>query len=164
MSNTAPIAIKYVGDKPVKRDTVCNTGTLWAGKGDVQIVDHKVGVQLLQFPTVWVKADAKTSKEAMAQNKDTVSDAKKAGEIPPEKPAETPASTPAAPVVPDTNPEGGEATVADISAAIGRLDPGNKKHFSPSNKPMKAAVEAELPGKAVAMKALNAAWKEFQGK
>lgn len=56
--------IRYVGKKARKKDTVADTGTVWAGPGDVQEVEHGAAVKLLEHPDVWVehKAGAKAPK------------------------------------------------------------------------------------------------------
>lgn len=63
------VKLMYVGNKPVKHDTICQTGAVWNGKGDIQEVSNEarftengrretmtVAERLLKFPFVWVKA------------------------------------------------------------------------------------------------------------
>jgi hypothetical protein len=50
--------IRYVGNKPAKKDNVAGTGLVWAGKGDVKPVPAAAAAALLRFPDVWRLADA----------------------------------------------------------------------------------------------------------
>ncbi len=47
------VAVRYVGSKTLKYDTVCHTRTVWYGEGDVQLVPIAVATQLARFPSVW---------------------------------------------------------------------------------------------------------------
>ncbi|BBM03777.1 hypothetical protein [Microbulbifer sp. GL-2] len=50
------VLIKYIGDKPIKKDTVCGTSTLWAGNGDVQPFPRNKSALLLRHKFVWCAA------------------------------------------------------------------------------------------------------------
>ncbi|MBF0339450.1 MAG: hypothetical protein HQL95_00625 [Magnetococcales bacterium] len=52
--------IRYIGNKPFKRDTVTKSGTVWQGRGDVQEVDDKFAEKLLLFPDIWEVAVEET--------------------------------------------------------------------------------------------------------
>lgn len=154
MSNAGPLAVKYVGKKPVKTDTVAGTTTIWSGNGDIQIVEHLAAVKLLQYPNVWVSADKKEQAES-SENKDTVAAAK----VPDSKPAPKSEEPKPADLM-----QGGVATVDEIVAAILTLSTDNKAHFTPSGSPKKAAIVAALSGKTIgSMKDVNAAWTQVQG-
>lgn len=50
--------ITYIGDKPVKTDTVTRSGLRW-GPGETLDVDDLVASQLLKYPDVWREGGAK---------------------------------------------------------------------------------------------------------
>ncbi len=47
------VPVKYIGQKPVKRDTVCGTGLEWT-PGQVIGVPREMAERLLRHPDVWV--------------------------------------------------------------------------------------------------------------
>lgn len=52
------VGLRYIGPKPVKRDTVRNTKVVWNGPGDVQDVPADTVARYLKHPAVWQLADA----------------------------------------------------------------------------------------------------------
>ena len=50
------IAIAYIGDKPMKKDTVTGSRLVFPRHTPVDVESH-IAMQLLEFPTVWRKAD-----------------------------------------------------------------------------------------------------------
>lgn len=46
-------AVKYIGMKPNKPDTVCGTGLFWEKPGDIKVVDPDVAERLSKFPSIW---------------------------------------------------------------------------------------------------------------
>lgn len=50
------IAIAYIGDKPMKKDTVTGSRMVFPRHTPVDVESH-IAMQLLEFPTVWRKAD-----------------------------------------------------------------------------------------------------------
>ncbi|VFB10091.1 Uncharacterised protein [Aeromonas salmonicida] len=50
------IAIVYIGDKPIKKDTVTGSRLVFPRHEPVDVETH-IAMQLLEFPTVWRKAD-----------------------------------------------------------------------------------------------------------
>lgn len=58
MTEQKPVFVKYIGSKPVKKDTVCHTDTIWAGKGDIQLIPRSVALKLVRHRKVWVPASA----------------------------------------------------------------------------------------------------------
>lgn len=48
--------IEYIGEKPTKLDTVCHSGTMWVGRGDVQPVPRNIAAKLLWHKEVWRKS------------------------------------------------------------------------------------------------------------
>ena len=47
------VPVKYIGQKPVKRDTICGTGLEWT-RGQVIVVPREMAECLLRHPDVWV--------------------------------------------------------------------------------------------------------------
>ena len=47
------VALRYVGAKPSKTDTVCGSKQTWRGPGDVQEVPLATAKKLLRYPEVW---------------------------------------------------------------------------------------------------------------
>lgn len=52
------IAVRYIGLKPRKLDTVAGTTTVWHGRGDVQLVERAAAQRLFEYRQVWVPATA----------------------------------------------------------------------------------------------------------
>jgi len=50
------VAVRYIGKKPKKADTVLNRRVSWAGHGDVQWVPEKDAAIYIQFPDIWALA------------------------------------------------------------------------------------------------------------
>jgi hypothetical protein len=59
MSNKQ-IAVEYIGAKARKEDNVANSGTVWHGAGDIQMVDANTWGKLAAHPGVWRKAEEST--------------------------------------------------------------------------------------------------------
>lgn len=57
MTVSDKIAIAYIGDKPMKKDTVTGSRMVFPRHTPVDVESH-IAMQLLEFPTVWVRADA----------------------------------------------------------------------------------------------------------
>lgn len=52
------VAVKYVGRKSVKYDTVCHTRTTWT-PGSTRPVGPEVAGKLLAFPDIWIEGNRK---------------------------------------------------------------------------------------------------------
>lgn len=50
------IAIVYIGDKPIKKDTVTGSRLVFPRHTSVDVESH-IAMQLLEYPTVWRKSD-----------------------------------------------------------------------------------------------------------
>ncbi|KHA56857.1 hypothetical protein NM74_09645 [Aeromonas hydrophila] len=50
------IAIVYIGDKPMKKDTVTGSRLVFPRHTSVDVESH-IAMQLLEYPTVWRKSD-----------------------------------------------------------------------------------------------------------
>ncbi|WP_148610658.1 hypothetical protein [Aeromonas sobria] len=51
------IAVVYIGDKPSKKDTVTGSRLVFPRHTAVDVESH-IAMQLLEFPTVWIRHDA----------------------------------------------------------------------------------------------------------
>ncbi|MBL0585100.1 hypothetical protein U1437_09065 [Aeromonas caviae] len=51
------IAVVYIGDKPSKKDTVTGSRLVFPRHVAVDVESH-IAMQLLEFPTVWIRHDA----------------------------------------------------------------------------------------------------------
>jgi hypothetical protein len=52
------VGVRYIGNKPTKRDTVAGTITVWHGKGDVQLVERAAAQRLFRYRDVWIPESA----------------------------------------------------------------------------------------------------------
>lgn len=51
------IAVVYIGDKPSKKDTVTGSRLVFPRHAAVDVESH-IAMQLLEFPTVWIRHEA----------------------------------------------------------------------------------------------------------
>lgn len=51
------VNVRYVGNRPVRRDNVCGTKLVWQGPGEVLPVSKEVAQRLLRHPDVWRKEE-----------------------------------------------------------------------------------------------------------
>ena len=51
------IAVVYIGDKPSKKDTVTGSRLVFPRHTAVDVESH-IAMQLLEFPTVWIRHEA----------------------------------------------------------------------------------------------------------
>ena len=51
------IAVVYIGDKPSKKDTVTGSRLVFPRHTPVDVESH-IAMQLLEFPTVWIRQEA----------------------------------------------------------------------------------------------------------
>nr|WP_235331368.1 hypothetical protein [Aeromonas hydrophila] len=56
MTVSDKIAIVYIGDKPMKKDTVTGSRLVFPRHTSVDVESH-IAMQLLEYPTVWRKSD-----------------------------------------------------------------------------------------------------------
>lgn len=59
--------IQYIGRKPLKRDSLYQTGVVWNGYGDIQPVAADAAPRLLNHPDVYVEVDRETYETAREQ-------------------------------------------------------------------------------------------------
>lgn len=162
----AGVKIRYVGHKPLKKDTVAGTLTMWPGHGSVAEVPDSVAVKLLQYPTVWQHADKPTmprpepAPQPLQPPEDDENDTGEGdnSEVQPPNPdqelreedkfgfEQPPAGT-------------GPVSVEEIVQALPTLD--KDADFTEIGRPKIAKVRALFDGREVAVKALNEAWTKF---
>lgn len=149
MARKEPRLVYYVGKKKLKKDTVCGTGTLWAGYGDSREVDDDVAVRLLQHDDVWV--DERTFK-AMEEKRKTA-------EEEPETPAEPPKET-----EPAIKPQS-DRTSRIIEAITKLIEDNNDDAFSANGGFPKIEYVRELTNDpSFSSEEVKAAWKFMQDK
>lgn len=164
--------IAYIGKKPVKRDTVAGTATLWNGYGDVQEVMHTTAVRLLQHPDVWVtdtvfkkqlEKEFGGAKAEVGAGLASATSVDQSGESHTEEDqseedqglSDTDDSA-------DQN-TGEDSTKSAIKAAIVSMERGNPEHFSESTGvPLLDKVREIVGDKSIKVKDLNAAWSELK--
>lgn len=136
----------YIGDKPVKKDTVTGSKHIWRGFGEYRLVPEMEAQRLLDFPSVWVN---EREFERMKNGED-------------------------GPVTSSGLADGtlGGRTSGSVSAddldkptrenqiinAIGNLDRTNKDHFTGTGMPKLEAVREVMVDDSVEKAELNAAW------
>ncbi len=150
------VPVAYIGTKPVKKDTVCRSGTVWKGFGDVQYVDPRVSTRLLNYPAVWCKPDQVERHKAELEQSllETEADETEVAISEPEatKPEQ------------ELKPEDEAARLARLEAiqtAILSLDQANKDHFGNNGKPKIAAVRSAMDDATVTQEELTAAFAEL---
>ncbi|SDZ94604.1 hypothetical protein [Marinobacterium iners] len=149
------VKVFYIGDKPVKKDTVAGTNHVWRGFGSYRLVLEAAAQRLCDFPTVWMSekdfrelyeedgADAATGLASLP-----VVDAPPAQQVAPQ---------------PEAADQHDATPIKLIQEAIRKLDRANTEHFGSSGAPKIDAVREQLPeGFELSAKDLNAAFSEIK--
>ena len=157
----ANVKVRYIGSKPVKKDTVAHTLTVWYGENSVAEVSEEVAAQLFQHPTVWQPADKPVIERPVVNT------------IP-----ETP------PPAGDEGQEGDDQTGGDegegdtddsTGGSVGTAEPVTPEEitvilpmldkdtdFTEAGRPMVNKVREHFEGREVTLQALKAAWENFK--
>jgi hypothetical protein len=153
------VAVRYVGHKPIKRDTVTESLAVWVGHGAVAEVPEEVAARLCPFPDVWQLADAPVIERPAPV---VASEAEEeAGEVVEPEEAE-PELHPNDEFGFEKAPEAaGPVTIAEIVERLPMLD--KEKDFSETGKPKIESVRALFPERDVVLANVRAAWVEFTG-
>ena len=153
------VAVRYIGHKPIKRDTVTESLAVWVGHGAVAEVPEEVAVKLCLFPDVWQLADAPViERPAVVAAPEPEEEAGEAVE--PEE--GEPELHPNDEFGFEKAPEGtGPVTVAEIVERLPMLD--KEKDFSETGKPKIESVRALFPDRDVVLASVRSAWTEFSG-
>jgi len=152
---TELVGVRYIGQKPVKRDTVCKTLTTWT-PGSVSHVERHIAENLFRFPAIWQPEDA--SFEPPKRPKLAEPEPKIYVPPEPEPEADSEGEQDAPRAMPDETPI---ATSEDVLGIIPSLD--KDRDFTPMGKPKIDAVRARMPNFHVTLEAVRAAWTQFQG-
>lgn len=140
------VKVRYIGNKPMKRDTVTESLTVWFGENDVQEVSKEAAIRLCQFPTVWQLAD----KPVIARPV-----------VAPVEVEQTPVDNGFDEEEAETGqPEAGGAVSADeIYGILPLLD--KDTDFTEAGRPVVDKVRARFPGREVTLDAVRTAWIKF---
>lgn len=125
----APKAIRYIGNKKHGASPRIANGVVWAGQGDVQMVEHGDAVKLLRYPDTFELADPETAHQVAQSNPNT---AEEVGVQGAERAAREAGTEPDRPT-PDM-----------IADAIDTMDPDEPAHRTATGKPKKAVVDEIL--------------------
>ena len=153
------VAVRYIGHKPIKRDTVTESLAVWVGHGAVAEVPEEVAVKLCLFPDVWQLADApvieRPAPVVAPEPEEEVDEAVDLEESEPELHPNDEFGF-------EKAPEGtGPVTIAEIVERLPMLD--KDADFSETGKPKVDSVRALFPDRDVALANVRAAWAEFSG-
>lgn len=156
----ANVKVRYIGTKPVKRDTVAGSLAAWYGQNSVAEVSEEVAVKLFQFPTVWQPADMPVIERPTLEPV-PVQDPEKPETIGAEQEGdnfgdegEGDAGEGGA------GAEAGEVTPEEIAVILPQLD--KDTDFTEAGRPMVGRVRAYFEGREVTIQALKAAWENFK--
>jgi hypothetical protein len=156
MSKTK-VKVRYIGNKPIKRDTVCQTLTIWTANNDVAEVDDDVAIRLVRHPSVWVMADSKVKRPEVVAPAPELVVAEPEIEIPDGLMAEQEKKDTAP--VNEQEGEGEPVTVAEVTAILSSLD--KDKDFSAQGRPLVDSIRDRFPNRPVTSKEVKAAWELF---
>lgn len=148
----AGVKIRYVGHKPLKKDTVAGTLAIWPGHGSVAEVPDSVAVQLLQYPTVWQRDDQPAMPRPTPKDPPPPKDPQ-----PPNPDQELREEDKFGFEKPPTAT--GPVTVDEIVQALPSLD--KDADFTEVGRPKVASVRALFEGRELGVKELNQAWTQF---
>lgn len=142
----ANVKVRYIGNKPVKRDTVTESLAVWPGFNSVTAVPEDVAVRLCQFPDVWQLADKPVIERPVAVPAPVVDELDEYADLGDEPGDAPPASTDA-------------VTVAEIAAILPTLD--KEADFTEAGRPKIDSVRARFDDREVTVQAVKAAWENF---
>ncbi len=153
---TKPVPVAYIGKKASKKDTLCRSGVVWDGHGDIQCVDPRVASVLLKHKAVFIKAeDLEDFKKNMEAS--LAEDLKNAANETTTQVADTSDETET-----DSGPsEEDLAKLESIKGVILSLDQENEDHFTAKGNPKIEAIRARLEGVEVSAADVKAAHKEL---
>lgn len=151
------IAVRYIGTKPLKRDTVTDSLAIWPGQNSVCEVPQDVAVRLFLHPDVWVPADA----EVIPRPAPVIEEAATVAEEEGVEEAE-PVVHPEDEFGYESAPEGtGPVTVEEITVILPSLD--KETDFTEHGKPIVGKVRERFPDREVTLAAVRDAWTAFTG-
>ena len=155
----ANVKVRYIGTKPVKKDTVTGSLALWFGENSVAEVSEDVAIKLFQYPTVWQPADmAVIERPAVNANPETLPPAGDEGQEGDDQTDDE---------GDDEGEESGDSvgaaapvTPEEIEVILPMLD--KDTDFTEAGRPMVNKVREHFEGREVTLQALKAAWENFK--
>lgn len=157
----ANVKVRYIGTKPVKKDTVTGSLALWFGENSVAEVSEDVAIKLFQYPTVWQPADmAVIERPAVNANPETLPPAGDEGQ---EGDDQTDGDEGEGDTDDSTGGSVGTAepvTPEEITVILPMLD--KDTDFTEAGRPMVNKVREHFEGREVTLQALKAAWENFK--
>ena len=144
----ANVKVRYLGTKPLKRDTVTGSLHIWTAENPVTEVPEEVALRLCLYPTVWQTADKPVIERPVvapvappADEFDEYADLDDgSGDLPPA------ASTDA-------------VSVSEIAAILPTLD--KDADFTEAGRPKIDSVRDRFDDREVTVQAVKAAWENF---
>lgn len=150
----ANVKVRYIGNKPIKRDTITESLAVWPGFNSVTAVPEDVAIRLCQFPTVWQLADKPVMERPAPA---PVAEVAPEVAVEPEPQADSGFDKEESPAV-----TGSEVAPEEIYAILGSLD--RDTDFTEAGRPVVAKVRERFEGREVSIQAVKAAWENFQAK
>lgn len=151
-----PVAIAYIGKKKAKKDTLCRSGVVWDGHGDIQCVDPRAASVLLKHKAVFIKAeDLEEFKKNMEQSlkEDLEREANETTTLTNESSIE--------PEIVNELSEEEFKKMESIQNVILALDTENEDHFGKNGTPKIEAIRARMDGLEVSVEDVKAAYKDL---
>lgn len=156
------VEVRYVGKRPMRKDNIADTGTIWFGENDVQEVPANAAILLCAFPTVWQMADKHVIERPVSPAEEDELEAAVA--------AEAAAGWIPAPEAPDlalsedehgfAKPvTGSEVTIEELVVSFSSLDRDND--LTQHNKPKMDVVRAMFEDREVTAVSVKEAWEKF---
>ena len=166
--------IEYIGEKPTKRDTVCHSGIMWVGKGDVQPVPRNIAAKLLRHIDVWrlAKGDVVVPQTPVVPDPEAATDLTPLGEklgmgntpLTTGEPFESGEGDKGDEKAEGKSDEGGEKTTDPVSLEdILRSLPRDEEHISQRGKPIIAKVRELAGDDSITVEQVRQAWGEVNG-
>lgn len=154
----SPVAIAYIGNKEIKKDTLCRTGVVWYGQFDVQAVDPVPASRLLKFPSVWIREDQLEEylgniEESLSNDSDDEQEHDQAADTSNDDSAEDE----------DEDSSSDAKKIEDIQTVITSLDQENSDHFTSNGKPKVKAIQARMPDVEISAADVAEAFSALEG-
>ncbi len=142
------VKVFYVGNKPIKRDTVTGSKQVWRGHGDCRLIPEALAQRMFDFPDVWVNEKTfSVLKLGEAAERISVGPELRATGI-----GLSNGSVSGQPASDQPSREN------QIIEAISQLDRTNKDHVTAQGMPKLEAVRTIMNDESVEKTELNAAW------
>ena len=157
------VSVEYIGNKPVKQDTVAGTNAVWLGAGSVVEVDQRAANQLCQHTDVWRMVNGNQPQASGPAVQQEVKEPEPETLLTHSIPAE---AIKKKKVVDDTTNTGmivPQQEGMSIVDAIMSMDRSDEAHFTPSGKPKIAAVREITGIPELTPQQVSEAWHQIKG-